>query len=130
MPGKAKLIHTLINQHRIEKKLAPLKWSLRLARSARAHSMNMARRIVPVGHHGFKTRLDRLIKKGRYRMVGENVAYNFGYAKPASQAFQQWLNSPGHRANLEQARYRLTGISVVRSQRGHYYFPQLFAEPL
>ena len=37
-----------------------------------------------------------------------------------------WLNSPGHRANIENASYRAIGIGVARSSNGSYYWTQDF----
>ena len=54
---------------------------------------------------------------------GENIAY--GYATPAA-VMNGWLNSPGHRANIENASYRSIGVGVARSSSGTYYWTQEF----
>ena len=37
-----------------------------------------------------------------------------------------WLNSSGHRANIENASYRAIGIGVARASNGTYYWTQNF----
>ena len=54
---------------------------------------------------------------------GENIAY--GYATPAD-VMNAWLNSPGHRANIENASYRAIGVGVARNAAGIYYWTQDF----
>ena len=54
---------------------------------------------------------------------GENIAY--GYASPDA-VMAGWLNSPGHRANIENASFRAIGIGVVRASNGTYYWTQNF----
>ena len=48
-----------------------------------------------------------------------------GYATPAS-VVQAWLGSTGHRANIENASYRTTGIGVAANAQGVYYWTQDF----
>ena len=46
--------------------------------------------------------------------VGENIAY--GYTEPA-QVMQQWLDSPGHRQNIENPQYTQIGVGAAGPQR-------------
>jgi len=57
-----------------------------------------------------------------YRRAGENLA--MGQSSPA-QAVRDWMNSPGHRANIMRADYHEIGIGVLRSG-GRLYWTQLF----
>ncbi|MBA2460357.1 MAG: hypothetical protein H0V45_01100 [Actinobacteria bacterium] len=54
---------------------------------------------------------------------GENIAY--GYAT-ANAVMQGWLNSPGHRANIENASYRAIGVGAAASSLGTIYWTQDF----
>lgn len=61
------------------------------------------------------------------KMVGgENIA--FGYATPAA-VLKGWWGSPGHRANMLDARYRYMGIAVAYSANGTPYYTQVFYIP-
>ena len=54
---------------------------------------------------------------------GENIAY--GYAT-ADAVMQGWLNSPGHRANIENASFRAIGVGAASSSAGRLYWTQEF----
>ncbi|MGZ8782028.1 MAG: CAP domain-containing protein [Gaiellaceae bacterium] len=54
---------------------------------------------------------------------GENIAY--GYAS-ATSVMQGWLNSPGHRANLENASFRAIGVGAAATSTGTLYWTQQF----
>ena len=57
---------------------------------------------------------------------GENIAY--GYATPAA-ALAGWWASPGHRANMLDARYRYMGVAVAYGTDGTPYYTQVFYIP-
>ena len=54
---------------------------------------------------------------------GENIAY--GYATAAS-VMQGWLNSSGHRANIENPNFRAIGVGAAVSSTGRVYWAQNF----
>ena len=54
---------------------------------------------------------------------GENIAW--GYATPDS-VMTAWLNSTGHRANIENASFRSIGIGVAADANGRLYWVQDF----
>lgn len=56
--------------------------------------------------------------------VGENIAY--GYRWPIA-VVRAWMDSPGHRANILEPRYRRIGIGVRRDDRGVVWVSQVFA---
>jgi uncharacterized protein YkwD len=114
-----------INQYRASRKLAPLKLDARISAQAAAHSQAMAAGKVPFSHNGFNQRVQTIARSLPYSSAAENVAYNQGYADPATQAVQGWLKSPGHLKNI-QGQFNLTGISVVRNAKGEFYFTQIF----
>ncbi|MFL5927124.1 MAG: CAP domain-containing protein [Gaiellaceae bacterium] len=54
---------------------------------------------------------------------GENIAW--GYQSAAS-VVTAWLNSPGHKANIENGTYRATGVGAAVSASGAVYWAQDF----
>lgn len=114
-----------INQYRQGRNLAPLTWDNSITNQARIHSQNMANGTVPFSHNGFQQRVQAIAKVIPYRGAAENIAYNQGYADPAANAVQGWLNSSGHQRNIV-GNYNLTGIGVARNSKGEYYFTQIF----
>jgi uncharacterized protein YkwD len=114
-----------INQYRNQRGLRSLSVNATIRQQARLHSQNMASGRVPFGHQGFQERLNAIAKIIPLMGIAENVAYNMGYADPASNAVRGWLNSPGHRLNIE-GNYNLTGVGVAKSPQGAYYFTQIF----
>lgn len=120
-------VQLLINQHRADKGLAPLTLSDVITTQARQHSRNMADGTTPFSHDGFQERVDAIKKQINIGAAGENVAMNSGYTDPARTAFDGWIKSDGHRANIE-GDYNLTGIGVSQSSTGAYYLTQIFAK--
>jgi len=57
-----------------------------------------------------------------YKTAGENIA---GHST-AENAFNAWMNSPGHKANILGANYNYTGIGIVSSNRYGKMFTQMF----
>jgi uncharacterized protein YkwD len=64
----------------------------------------------------------------KWRAVGENIAYNRGYANPIEFAVDRWMHSPGHRENILNARWKESGIGIAITQDGAYYFTQVFLQ--
>ena len=54
---------------------------------------------------------------------GENIAYGYSTGAVVVQA---WLNSPGHRTNIENASYRSTGVGAASNASGVLYWSQEF----
>jgi len=52
---------------------------------------------------------------------------NWGSTDPVGVAVSGWLNSTGHRNNIE-GNYDLTGVGVAKSSDGKYYLTQMFAK--
>lgn len=115
----------LINRHREANKLPPLIENTTMAAEARQHSIDMASHRIAFGHDGLDTRTKSISAhvKG-VTQVGENVAYG---TMTAQQVVNAWLNSPGHRRNIE-GKYRFTGIGVARDSKSQLYFTQIFAQ--
>ena len=118
-------IHQKINQYRQSQNLPPLTIDARISEQARAHTMAMASGKASFSHDGFEKRVDAIAVSIPYRSAGENLAYNEGYSDPVSQAVEGWLNSPGHYKNIV-GDFDTTGIGVVKTPGGRYYFSQIF----
>jgi uncharacterized protein YkwD len=59
--------------------------------------------------------------------VGENLAMFSPRIGIAESSITGWLNSPGHRHNLLNPLYGITGAGVARDERGYYYVVQVYA---
>ena len=119
----------LINQKRAENGAAPVAWSDDLARVAGVHSQNMAE-LNFFGHRGLDNKLvsDRADDQrlGRWRAIGENIAFNRGYPDPVARTVQLWLDSPGHRRNMLDPTWKESAIGVAVAEDGSFYFTQVF----
>lgn len=138
----SRMVFELTNRERVKAGLPPLRQNRALAASALAHSQDMASRAY-FGHKskGFFNRTDpgdRASAAGyNTAMVAENIAmvptYNrqtiqpsagFGraqvidtdwntYGRLAEIATREWMNSPGHRANILNRRLNCLGVGVA-----------------
>jgi uncharacterized protein YkwD len=126
--GFASQVLTLINQDRASIGEGPLTIDWALNDSAQWKSMNMS------GYDYFDHTDDPIGRSPEQRLLdcgypatssswGENIAE--GFSTPAS-VVQAWLNSPGHKANIEYAGYTTTGIGVAYNSSGYYYWTQDF----
>ena len=83
----------------------------------------MADGTVPFGHDGLEDRAAATdIKNGP---VSENVAYYQETPNIASTVVNGWLQSEAHHKNIV-GDFNLTGVGVVPSESGRYYFTQIF----
>ncbi len=117
-------ILVLVNKHRKSLGLQPLKANDAAKRAAQSHSKNMADKKVEFGHPQFNERMDALSRKinPKPHAWAENVASG---QNTAQGALEDWLNSPGHKKNLE-GDYNLTGIGIAKGRNGNLYFTQIF----
>jgi uncharacterized protein YkwD len=122
-------IHDRINRHRASRGLGRLTPDQNLDALAREHSERMARGEVPFGHDGFQERFNRARVTLSIVRFAENVATNSGYpaATVPEQMVTGWINSPGHRQNLE-GNFRISGVGIARSGSGAFFGTQVFAE--
>jgi len=120
-----------VNQQRTANSRAALTMDAAMRTVARAHSQDMIDR-------GFTDHVNpdglgpgqRLSAQGiTYTIVGENIAWNQGYADPATAAVNGWMASSGHRANILDSRFTRTGMGVALATDGTYYFTQVFTAP-
>jgi uncharacterized protein YkwD len=103
----------LVNAHRARIGARPLKAAPSLTRAAVWKSSHMMRFRYFAHDDGpaARTTAQRLSACGYRRPSwAENLA--FGHRTPAA-VVRAWLDSPGHRANIENRRFTTTGIGVV-----------------
>jgi uncharacterized protein YkwD len=112
-----------INQFRNSLALPALTRNSAMDNQARIHSQKMANGQMPFGHYGFSQRIQA--SSIPYQEAAENVATNFGYSDPATQAVQGWLVSSGHLKNI-RGEYELTGVGVATNSKGEVYITQIF----
>ena len=99
---------TLINNYRQTIGLNTLEVINHISFKSEEHNIYMIEHNL-VNHDYFQERSDNLILVLGAERVGENIAYNY---KTAENAFSAWLNSSGHRANIE-GDYTHFGIAVT-----------------
>ena len=109
----------LINNRRTRRGLPRLRINNRLSKAAKWHTHDMVRRSY-FGHVSQRGRdvVDRLYGarylSGRISWaVGENLAWGSGNLGTPRQIVRAWMNSPGHRANMLNGRFREIGIGVI-----------------
>lgn len=120
-------VFKLINNHRITIGLEALSHNDLVYIQAKTHSESMASGETDFGHDGFSERVSLIREKLSIGTVGENVAYNFSN-KPAEKVFDQWMDSEGHRKNIENPKFTHGGIAMKKSGNGAYYFTHLLIE--
>ncbi|MCK6543088.1 CAP domain-containing protein [bacterium] len=109
-----------VNVERAKVKLPPLVWDKALRSAARQHSREM----MALGYFShtsptasLKTVSDRVYRTGASdASLGENIALHSvdgGYRSIADQLMKQWMNSPGHRANILKAEFTHIGIGIA-----------------
>ena len=116
----------LVNAHRARRHQRVLVTDTVLARIAREHSRDMAERRVAFGHDGFDDRVKEAERHFDFSEIAENVALNdYSRSRTVTIAVDGWLGSPHHRENIE-GNFDRSGVGVVRSGDGTYYFTQIF----
>lgn len=120
----------IVNEYRVSIGLNALVSTTPLSDVARAHSLHM------VIHEFFAHENpegdspgQRILKGGiLWSMAGENLAA--GYSSPEA-AFDAWMNSPGHKENIERVEWVFTGVGVWVDPESTYgtYYTQNFSRP-
>jgi len=123
-------VFDLVNEERASAGVNPLSWSDALYELAKAHSNDMCDRgffshINPEGED--PTGRGRAGHAGSYTFtpivpdpffgVGENIAMG---QTSASQVMDDWMNSPGHRANILNGSYTHIGVGVCDGCGTHW----------
>lgn len=115
-------IATLINAHRAQNGMQPLNIYNIVSSEADTHTNYMVE-TGQVNHANFGRRHQNLVNFAGAKSVAENVAYGYSSAEAVVNA---WLNSEGHRENIENADFTDFGISTESNNEGRYYFTNIF----
>jgi uncharacterized protein YkwD len=113
----------LINDYRVSIGLNALEKINHISFKCEEHNKYMIANNV-VDHNDFTSRSDNIITVLGAKKVGENVAYNY---KTSEAAVKGWLDSPGHKANIE-GDYTHFGLSVTTDATGKKYYTNIFAK--
>jgi hypothetical protein len=125
MPAKAEQLFAMANQSRAEAGLGKLRWDPALAAAALEHCRRMVAE-GPISHRygGEPDLADRAGRAGaHFSLVEENIAVG---PYPAT-IHQEWMESPGHRANMLNRDVDRVGIAVVAGN-GVLYAVEDFAQ--
>ncbi len=125
LPGQAservlaKATVCLVNRERTRRGMRALRVNRRLSQAALSHTEDMVekRYFEHVSKSGNSV-VDRLLSTGylgglRSWAVGENLAWGIDKLSTPRQTVTNWMDSPGHRANILNRRFREIGIGVV-----------------
>ena len=125
---QAKLIEIeimeLLNAYRIGEGLTPLNQHDTVKAVAFTHTDYMIE-VNNVSHDNFFQRKNSLIDNTNASKVSENVAYAYSSARSVVNA---WLNSEGHRENIENPNVTDIGISSAQDENGKYYYTNIFVK--
>ncbi len=114
----------LINDYRVRIGLNALERINHISFKCEEHNKYMIANNV-VDHNDFTLRSNNIINVLGAKKVGENVAYNY---KTSEAAVKAWLDSPGHKENIE-GDYTHFGLSVTTDPKtGKKYYTNIFAK--
>ena len=116
---------TLVNQQRAANGLKALSMDSALTKTATLKSQDMAK-LGYFDHTSptYGSPFDMMKQFGiTYRAAGENIA--MGQTSP-QQVMQDWMNSPGHRANILNSSFTKLGVGIAQNSSGQYYWTQQF----
>ena len=109
----------LLNRERGRRGLKPLRHDQNLTRAARLHSTDMVqKRYFEHESRDGRSPFDRIlatryVPKGRSWTLGENIGWGtLDLGEPAA-VVKAWMESPAHRANILNARFRDIGIGIA-----------------
>ncbi|MEV0564351.1 CAP domain-containing protein [Dactylosporangium sp. NPDC050588] len=126
--GVVRGVVALTNSARARAGCGPVTLSPRLSYAAWLHSRDMADRgYFSHGSPRGSGPGSRVASAGyRWSSYGENIAWG---QRSAREVMNDWMNSPGHRANILDCRFRNVGVAVAYNGRGVPYWTQDFASP-
>jgi len=119
-----------VNQVRAKHKLIELAPSQDLARVARAHAEDMARRsyLSHVNPEGANP-LDRVQAAGLsgFRLLAENIGATSVNGDRLQIIVDEWMRSHDHRENVLNPAFNSSGVGVVESGSGQTIIVELYA---
>ncbi|PZX92041.1 CAP domain-containing protein [Flavobacterium aquariorum] len=114
----------LINNYRVSIGLNALEKINHVSYKSEEHDAYMIANNV-VNHNDFVARSENIIKALGAVKVSENIAYNYNSAQAA---FDAWMNSPGHRENIE-GDFTNFGLSIRENPvNGRKYYTNIFVK--
>ena len=116
------------NAERAKNGLPALRWDVDLCRMARSQSERMAKQgYLSHSLDGLRLRdRARAVGIAHYTVLGENIAYNFGYDDPGGFAVERWMLSPGHRANILEVGFKAMAVGTFVATDGSVFLTQTF----
>ncbi|MDY8138787.1 CAP domain-containing protein [Aquimarina sp. 2201CG5-10] len=111
----------LVNEHRQGLGLSALAKNQTAENLAVDHTNYMISK-DQISHDHLSSRGEELSSKENATAVAENVASSY---PTAAAVFEGWLNSSGHRTNIE-GNYTHIGIAAIKNGQGKYFYTQLF----
>lgn len=114
-------IFELTNLHRRSIGKEELSRSYKADKIAEEHTYYMIQE-QQISHDNFSKRSQNLREQVNAKTVGENVAFGYRNGKTVMGG---WLNSSGHKANIE-GDFTHIGIAAIKDENDNYYYTQLF----
>ncbi len=111
----------LVNEYRDSKGLSAITTNETANQLAVDHSKYMIAK-GNINHDNFDQKFKTLREKENATSIAENVASSYPDAKSVMEG---WINSKGHRDNLE-GNFTHIGIAAVKNENGRYYYTQIF----
>ncbi len=129
--GQEAAITALVNKARAAAGLTALAVNPKLTAAAQRHTKDMATKDF-LDHTGSdnSAMADRIAAAGyNYAAARENILYRWDLS--AAEAYDQWWNSPGHKANMMANDITEIGIVALCSMSsGKYYYTMVLGKPL
>lgn len=113
----------LINEYRLSIGLNALEKINHISNKCEEHNNYMIANNV-VNHNDFAARSNNIMSVLGAKKVAENVAYNY---KTSQAALKAWLESAGHKENIE-GDFTHFGISVTSDAAGKKYYTNIFVK--
>ncbi|HUQ68811.1 MAG TPA: CAP domain-containing protein [Planctomycetaceae bacterium] len=123
---EAKLIE-LTNAERKKVAAPAVRFDPVLMQVARGQSEHMAR-LKQLSHELEGRTFSLRMKEAKYRAAAAGEICAEG-AKDAAEAVSDWLESPGHKETMLNAKYTAVGVGIAAAADGRRYYTQVFALP-
>lgn len=109
-------IFIMHNEYRSKKEINPLSFNSKLSDFAKNHSEFMLSR--------------KRLRHSDLEFIGGYKGENIGYSSTDSPkiVFNEWINSRGHRSNIEFILYRKIGIGLSGNKKDGYYYCVVFSD--
>lgn len=113
----------LVNQERAKEGLSPLSIDEKAASAAQVRAKEIVASFSHTRPNGssFSTALTE--SGAKFSGAGENIAWG---QKSPEEVMKGWMNSPGHRANIMNAKFTSIGVGYYQNEKGVNYWTQLF----